>query len=333
MTMRTLLTGLIIAFGAIEASGQVVRVSGRKLLCEGGACRPAFGYGTGFIVHQTEESQWIVTAAHLFDDQSAWVGLGANTMQPCELLHKDDRCDVALLKTRRRFSGGVLPLRAGSVPVGTPVSFVGYGGPEDYIARRLTGKSIDAERLTFRADSGDSGGPAVIEGQCVGVITHTAKDGTYSRMSPCACWRPWLVRFIPLPIPVLVPPHPSEPRVVVQRDPSVAELQRQVAELQAIVEQLKLRPVESGPAGKDASPFTINLRSQSKRDPTKWFDLGTVRVTGPGEYTLDLPDMHVVWMRDGVKLSEQTFPAGTPVFLDVSTIQAAPAASTVPNEE
>ena len=317
---------------AVSANAQVVRVSGRKIICDNGVCRAEFGYGTGFLVHETESAQWIVTAAHLFDDQSAWVGLGANTMKPCEILHKDDRCDVALLKTRRRFSGGVLPLRVERVPVGSDVSFVGYGGPDGYVARRLSGKTLDAERLTFTTDQGDSGGPAVIDGKCVGVMIRTATDGSYSRMAPCACWRPWLVQVISLPIPALVSPPPAEPRVVIHRDPSVAGLQRQVAELQAVVEQMKLRPAATGPAGKDASPFSIKLRSQSRRNPKKWFDLGTVQVTGPGEYTLDLPDTHIVWMRDGVKVSEQTFPAGTPVFLDVSTIQAAKAAPTVPRE-
>jgi hypothetical protein len=116
-----------------------------------------------------------------------------------------------------------------------------------------------------------------------------------------------------------IPRPPPEPRLIVTDDSRVTDLQRRVAELQATVESLTL---QRGPAGKDASPFTIRLRSRSKSDPAKWFNFGSVIVTGPGEYTLDLPDTQIEWLRDGRLVSRQSFAAGKPIKLDTSTIQA-----------
>jgi len=281
--MRFILTSLVI-LSAWDAYGQVVRVSGREIVCENGVCRTLYSYGTGFIVHETPESQWIVTAAHLFRDKAAWVGLGARTMRPCELVHVDNRCDVALVRTARRFSGGVLPLDVRPLSPGEAVSFMGYGGQNEYVPRPLSGVSIDTERLTFASDSGDSGGPLVVNGKCAGVMITTARNGQYSRMAPCHCWFPWLTRYVPVPVRQAVPEPPPEPIRIVEPGRELEALQKQVHDLTRLV---------------------LDLSETVKQIPK------------PTPH----PDVRVVLTEGNKILDDETYKAGEPIVLDVERIR------------
>ena len=330
--MRYLLAAICLTLTG-EASAQAVRVANRFTQCLDGVCRQYRDFGTGTVIQTDPDgTQWIICAGHTFREKSIGVECGVRNMVACDLVAKriDEECDLALLRTRG------MVVRTSPVEVSRTVPDDGAALAVGGFAGSATGwryfqsRRVSQGSLTGTVRSGDSGGPVMSGGQLVGVVRSVDRERGRSYYTPAVCVWPFITLHCPRYRPTQPVPRPPAD-VAPQPTNRIDALTRQVSELQAKLESMKL---QSGPAGKDAAPFTITLRSRSKADPTKWFSFGSVRVTGPGAYTLDLPDTQIEWLRDGRLVSKQSFAAGKPIKLDTSTIQAADvAASTVPSKE
>jgi len=311
------LTSVLCLSVTIEASAQAVRVANRFTKCVNGVCRQYQDVGTGTVIQtDADGTQWILCAGHTFRENSSGVECGVRRMVPCDMVatQLDDECDLALLRTR----GMVVktkPIKVSrTVPDdGAQLAAGGFAGSATGW-RYFQCQRVSQGTLSGLARSGDSGGPVMSGGRLVGVLRSVSRESGQSYYTPAICIWPFITLHCPR---YRVPPPPVDS--VPQPTNRIDALTRQVAELQSTLESLTL---QRGPAGKDASPFTIRLRSRSKSDPAKWFNFGSVIVTGPGEYTLDLPDTQIEWLRDGRLVSRQSFSAGMPIKLDTSTIQA-----------
>ena len=311
---------VILLLTTVPVQAQIVRVSNtRTENCQNGFCRRVSDWGTGTIIADDGRNQWILTAAHCVRDAgSVAVGMSRSQMFAASVVAKQDtsRADMALLKTGRHFRGEPMAI----AETLEPGSRVTSGGLAEFQPMYQTVSVRSMHILPMSVRHGDSGGPVIADGRLAGVVKGNIQNANKCWFTPLPVLWPWLhVHCPPCRAPQRYirkanpPPQPADNRV--------AELERQIADLQSVVESLELRQGPQGRPGKDAGPFTLQFVSRSKRDPSKLFELGQVRVSGPGTYQVELPDVTVQWLNENKVIAEQSFAAGKPLKLDIQQVQ------------
>lgn len=311
---------LILLLAVVPAQAQIVRVSNTYTEnCQTGFCRRVTDWGTGTIIADDGRHQWILTAAHCVRYVgSVAVGMSRDRMFSASVVAKQDtsNADIALLRTGRHFRGQPMAI----AETLEPGSRVTSGGLAEFQPKYQTVSVRSMNILPMSVRHGDSGGPVVADGRLAGVVKGNIQNANQCWFTPLPILLPWLHTHCPPCRTPLRYVRKAEPPTQ-PSDSRVAELERQVAELQSVIESLELRQGPQGKPGRDAGPFTLQFVSRSKRDPSKLFELGQVKVSGPGTYQVELPDVTVQWLSENKVIAEQSFAAGKPLKLDIQQVQ------------
>ena len=148
--------------------------------------------GTGFVVKAEGTSVYIVTAAHVVaNDPNPRIEFFTrrNTPVSAEMLKKDLRYDLALLKAESPQQPMVLGLEASATPrVGDEVTTIGFprtGGAWLVSRADLSGRDgVDLILSGGAIDEGNSGGPVIKDGKVIGVVQEL--KGKFAKAMPAS---------------------------------------------------------------------------------------------------------------------------------------------------
>ncbi len=202
------------------ASAQVVRVVNEhaqaRQVCRDGFCtvQRLRDLGTGVVISCGSDSEpaYVLTAAHVVKSPSRAITVSGPEDQiahPASIAGIDHAADVALLRVDRAIFSDCAPL---CVPSGRPaVTVVGLSGNHPHVQRATL---LEASRVNCVMRDGDSGGPVLLDGHCVGLVSAVTENYTrivpaqtlehfVSRVCPqCSC-KPNIKRpLVPVPVPV-----------------------------------------------------------------------------------------------------------------------------------
>ena len=287
-------------------------------------CGQEIGGGSSFAGSGTlicrEGGGIVLSAGHIFEGSgNCWVDYGQGRRVYATLLGRDERLDLAVLKTAAPPADiPVIPLanKDEYPPGGSTVEFVGFGGGQ---FRHFTTTAAGYKErngkfsqlaMNFISISGDSGGPVIYNGKVVAV--QWGHDGTNSQGTVCghiqtfltqwqvpicrdnSCSQP-IVRPIQQQPPLAtVPPKPVTPAKPCNCDN--AALLARITILEAELVTLKSRPQVAGPPGPAGPAGPQGAKG----------DTGATPAIDPNELAKQLPPIQFQRFDDGKLIPDGT---------------------------
>lgn len=155
-------------------------------------------FGTGFVIHHSENSSWIATCAHVINDVGGFSALDVNGSKATisSVVSKKD-LDLAIIHTEKRLDIPVLKLGTYGLQ-GTPFITAGFQiFGKHYSIKQISGNLIQQNELISNSlterikvwslsisgeenlQNGYSGAPVIEDenGFCVGIISYKQGDG------------------------------------------------------------------------------------------------------------------------------------------------------------
>jgi S1-C subfamily serine protease len=152
--------------------------------------------GTGFIVRLDGDRAYVVTAAHVVRGDAqpdVYFFNRPHDPAPAKLINREDSDDLKGLAFLHVRAGaevlrGLTPLRLSSTPVrgGETVVVIGFpDGTDKWSVTRATVSRLDGRELVFAGPvkAGNSGGPVLLDGQVIGLVTDTIQESGYASQS------------------------------------------------------------------------------------------------------------------------------------------------------
>ncbi len=198
-----LVIGLILWLAVLQsaASAQVVRVINEhaqtRQMCDQGRCylQRLRDLGTGVVIACGSETEpaYVLTAAHVVRERSRSLtvsGPDGGQIFAAFVVSVDTAADVALLRVDQATFSACVQI---CVPAGRPtVTVLGLSGQQPHIERATL---LDASRVNCVMRDGDSGGPVLLDGQCVGLVS--AVSDNYTRIVPAQTLERFVSRVCP----------------------------------------------------------------------------------------------------------------------------------------
>lgn len=190
----------LISLGS-TASAQVVRVVNEhaqaRQVCRDGFCtvQRFRDLGTGVVIScgSGSEPAYVLTAAHVVKSPSRAItvsGPDDPIAYTASIAGIDHAADVALLRVDRAIFSDCVPL---CVPGGRPaVTVIGLSGNQPHVQRATL---LEASRVNCVMRDGDSGGPVLLDGQCVGLVSAVGEN--YTRIVPAQTLEHFVSRVCP----------------------------------------------------------------------------------------------------------------------------------------
>lgn len=148
--------------------------------------------GSGAIIEPSAGRKFILTAAHLFRDgigEVSAVGREGERVA-CELVHRDDLWDIALLEPRTKIDVPAIPLCETAGLKNETAYIIGFGpvGELRVFPGKISGYSqirgadgFETMKIATAVRNGDSGGPVVnSRGELIGVVWGTDRNSSYA---------------------------------------------------------------------------------------------------------------------------------------------------------
>ena len=152
--------------------------------------------GTGFIVRLDKDRVYIVTAAHVVRSNeypNVYFFNRAHDPIQAKLINREDNDDLKGLAFLRVQASaevlkGVMPLLLSnsSVKGGEAVSIIGFpDGTDKWSVTRATISRLEGREMVFAGPvrTGNSGGPVLLDGQVIGMVTDTIQELGYASQS------------------------------------------------------------------------------------------------------------------------------------------------------
>ncbi|QDT94278.1 trypsin-like peptidase domain-containing protein [Gimesia algae] len=305
--MVRLITLFIVLLMASVLQAQVLAVRTTERQCDQNSCRQFFGTGTCTYIGNSDGKSVYITAAHVVTDvEKIHVGYGGRWWEAI-VKHKEQRydkatgqnIDFAIIETRQIPSNKCMQLSGLFPDSGVRATAYGYsngvynlrGLPSSiYIRNNLRGVRDPVQK-------GDSGGPVVVDGKVVGVISSVVEDGKMTLCTPANLVRLQVKqRYRVFPCcncspqrTVVLPSRPIQPQPQPQLEPvpdntaQVNALQGEVSRLREQLDQLKNTQIPVWVVDADGNPTTWKDEKGVEHENTKTYPLGEpIKIYFPG---------------------------------------------------
>lgn len=288
--MKTLALALI-CLGQ-QASGPVALLHWNTTECPPGApsCQTSSRWGSGVLVGKTRDDKYavVVTAAHIFRGYPASSGPRITVEINGQTLHADrgwlaaqklDEVDLAMLLVPYRGACPCMPIAEEMPPADAEITLTGYDQGVTLVHRRGLFGRMTKTQLHWRGaipTQGTSGGAVVCNGSLVAVVTGVEGSvqgrggsgfGTHSEVI-----RAFVIdRLGYLPgCGSEPPPKPKKPEISVNEDSQdLSELKKQIAVLQARLEEVSNRKITVAVLDPDTGTVDVEDFPGTKKDPIR----------------------------------------------------------------
>lgn len=343
--MRVFWAAAGILLGAIVAQAEVVQIIGETGQCTPAGCTAKTRFfGTGVLIGKLRDGNVaVLTAGHVVRGAAVvhvqWYG---SQMLPARTLafRDDSMVDAAILSVRIDGPYGCAQL-SDEIPDGSSVQVIGF--PEG-IGQAVTHHGIFASRTVerIRVKQGESGGPVLYRGKCVGIVCGYYQTPPHSTVVTSG---PTLVAWVRDALGYLpqcgadeqhAPGPPTQQEQ--QRDGLVTkqDIRDVIARLQAVELQLASLEPQRGPAGPQGPPGPQGERGimggrgpQGERGPPGADADGRLIARLQSELASLRQDVQALQelsvtvqiREDGRIVDQDVYPITKPIVLDFQTVR------------
>lgn len=137
---------------------------------------PAVGsraYGSCVCIGSEGGQDYFLTAGHVVRGSLVQISIGQG-LHEARILAQAEEPDLALLAISATGRASPFPLEPSAIPIGQEVGFVGFPRGGSYQVRRgalLGGGMHGCVHARITVDNGDSGGPLLLQGRTVGILS------------------------------------------------------------------------------------------------------------------------------------------------------------------
>lgn len=331
--MKLILAFLLLASQAF-ATSLCIRTHDKECFADG-TCRKSIGYGSGVVIDETADGNYVaVTAKHVVDGataDTAAVCISGQWLPITKVYTLPGEDDVAFItfKSERQLKRTLLADKEESP--GDPIRFSGYSGGttfERVNAMVKQVKTVGFATTEVRPKQGQSGGGVYDQrGHLIGVVSGYTNDTGSLVYTPITrvrrhCHRhwgfSWGVCWGPPPLVVVPPP----PVVIVPRPPVVSPVDPDIAP----------PPPVDKPAEKPQPPSVVSPSCRCKNDCK--CDLATfetrIKVLEDEIAALKATKIPVqIIDPDGKVIEQESFVFGKPLKIKLTPIEKKPADASV----